>query len=92
MAKARGKIVVLLVIYFAGFATAIYTLAPSNHQFEPTGTTVSASVFRSDKFARSFSTAMHKYAALAGEASKRAAAVLKEKWEQRPPASVDSGP
>jgi len=80
---------VLLVIYFAGFATAIYTLAPPGDRIEPEETTLSASLFRSDKFARSFSAAMHKYAALAREAAETAAEAMKDKWPAKSSASGD---
>ena len=41
MRSAKTKILLLLIVYFAGFATSIYTLAPDgrteeNYQNEPT--------------------------------------------------------
>lgn len=58
----RRKIIVLLVFYFAGFATAIYFLAPAPElkaQAKEKSSIVH-SAFKSDEFARSFNKGLHK--------------------------------
>ena len=58
----RTKFVFLLVVYFAGFATAVYCLAPvpadagRNHQEK----SFASSIIKSDEFAMSFNEKMHK--------------------------------
>ena len=71
----------MLVIYFAGFATAIYFLvpAPENGEFETSQSTVDASVFKSDQFAQSFSTSLHKCLDFGKSVAAQAGGLLKQK-------------
>jgi len=82
----RIKFLFLLVVYFAGFATAIYCLAPV-----PQGRACQTndeknfvcSVFKSDEFAKSFNTAMHKCIDFGKDAASRAGRFIKQKLDER---------
>jgi hypothetical protein len=61
----KGKILAVLIVYFAGFATAIFALAPANPVDVPTQTKKQPMNFpksftKSDQFAQSFNTGMRK--------------------------------
>lgn len=77
----RRKLIFVLIVYFAGFATAIYTLAPV-----PEGYTDSSgeqsfahSALKSDQFAKSFNAGMHKCVDFAKVAAKDLSDFVKEK-------------
>jgi hypothetical protein len=86
----RSKLIFLFIVYFAGFATAIYMLAPTP---ESDGqTTLSGFVARhskddsritSDEFVESFNTGMHKCVDFGKEAACRTAKFLKEKYKEK---------
>jgi len=80
----RSRLISTLIVYFAGFATAIYMLAP-----KPKG--VSApdldnstlrERFDSQEFVESFNTGMHKCLAFGKEAAQRTAKLVKEKLKE----------
>jgi hypothetical protein len=78
----RSKIVFLLVVYFAGFATAIYCLVPvPENQAGKKGFVYSA--FKSDEFAQSFNTGMHKCLDFARDAAQRTGKFVKQKLDER---------
>jgi hypothetical protein len=81
----RSKFVFLLIVYFSGFATAIYFLAPApKHKSGRTSAkSVSLSRLKSDEFAQSLSTGMHKCVDFGKDAASRAAKFIKEKLEER---------
>ena len=93
----RTKFVFLLIVYFGGFATAIYTLAPvpennakaSAASFLRSKTTgEKSSVFsalKSDDFAKSFNTGIHKCIEFGKDAAWRTAKFIKQKIDQRQP-------
>jgi hypothetical protein len=62
MGRWRVKLIFLLIVYFAGFATAIYTLAPAgeNHADISVEKGFLHSAFKSDEFAKSFNTGLHR--------------------------------
>lgn len=77
----RSKFIFLLIVYFAGFATAIYMLAPA-----PEGSSAksfanisSVSTFNSQEFAKSFNAGMHKCLAFGKVAALHTAEFIKEK-------------
>jgi len=83
----RSKLVFLLIIYFAGYATAIYTLAPvpenknvQNVQHANSGFTFSA--LKSDKFAQSFNVEMRKCLDLAKDTAQKAGRFIKQKIDE----------
>jgi len=74
----RSKLIFLLIVYFAGFATAIYCLAPvPENQASESGFVNSA--LKSDEFALSFNTGMHKCLDFGKNAARRAGGFLKQK-------------
>ncbi len=81
----RSKLIFLLIIYFAGFATAIYTLAPtpeSNGKATLSGFSrhsENGSRITSKEFVESFNIGMHKCVDFGKEAACRTAEFLKEK-------------
>jgi hypothetical protein len=84
MRGGRKRIMHLFVIYFAGFATAIYCLVPVPQQANaPSKKTFAYSVFKSDQFACSFSSGMHKCLAFAKDAAGRASKFVKEELDKR---------
>jgi len=91
----RIKFVFLLIVYFAGFATAIYTLAPvpenkanaSANSFLRSKTAGEKSSvfseFKSDEFVKSFNTGIHKCIDFGKDAAWRTAKFIKQKIEER---------
>ncbi len=92
----RIKFVFLLMVYFGGFATAIYTLAPvpenkakasANSLFSRSKTTgEKSSVFsalKSEDFAKSFNSGIHKCIEFGKDAAWRTARFIKQKIDQR---------
>ena len=81
----RSKLIFLLVVYFAGFATAIYCLAPvpENYANQNTEKSLVSSALKSDEFAQSFNTGMHRCLDFAKTAAWRAGEFLKQKYNDR---------
>ena len=81
------------MVFFAGYATAVYTLMPvPDHQANQgekmhEKKTFNASSLQSSEFAQSLNTGIHKCFDIAKEAACRTAKLVKEKIEQR---QVDS--
>ncbi len=78
----RGKIVFLLIIYFAGFATAIYTLAPVPES-QTRKKTFAYSAVKSDEFAKSFNTGMRKCLDFGKDVAWHAGRFIKQKYNDR---------
>jgi hypothetical protein len=91
----RIKFVFLLIVYFGGFATAIYILAPvpenkakayaaSFVRSKTTGEKNSVfSALKSDEFAKSFNSGIHKCIEFGKDAAWRTAKFIKQKIDQR---------
>lgn len=81
----RGRLIFLLVIYFAGFATAIYCLAPvpENPAGQSCEKSFACSALKSDEFAQSFNAEMHKCLDFAKMAAWRASRFIKQKFDDR---------
>lgn len=81
----RSKLVFLLIVYFAGFATAIYTLAPAPEsqvcQLHEKSLVYSA--LKSDKFAKSFNQGMHKCIDFGKQAACQAGKFINQKLKDR---------
>lgn len=74
----------MLIVYFAGFATAIYMLAPTpeggpNKSFN---IPFSSSKFDSEEFVKSFNAGMHKCFAFGKVAAMHTAEFIKEKLQE----------
>jgi len=80
----RSKIIFLLVIYFAGFATAIYCLAPvpENTSQQACEKSFAYSALKSDEFARSFRSGMQKCLGLAKDAAGQAGEYVRHKLNE----------
>jgi hypothetical protein len=78
----RTKFIFLLIVYFAGFATAIYMLAPATEGStdKPLGNISSS--FDSQEFVKSFNAGMHKCLAFGKVAAIHTAEFLKEKLQE----------
>jgi hypothetical protein len=81
----RSKIIFLLIVYFAGFASAIYCLAPvpENKTSRSREKSFADSVFKSDKFAKCFNMEMHKCLDFAKDAAEEAGKFLKQKLDEK---------
>ena len=82
----RTKFIFLLIVYFAGFATAIYTLAPApeSRARQPREKGSAYSAFKSEAFAKSLNSGMHKCVDFSKDAALRTAKFIKEKMDQKP--------
>lgn len=80
----RGKLIFLLIVYFAGFATAIYCLAPvpENQDLKSCEKGLVYSVFQSDELAQSFNSGMHKCIDFGRDAARRTGVFLKQKFDE----------
>jgi hypothetical protein len=81
----RTKLVFLLIVYFAGFATAIYCLAPvpENRADAASEKTFVYSALKSDEFAQSFNAGMHKCIDFGRDAAQRVGKFIKQKLDER---------
>lgn len=76
----RSKFVFVLVVYFAGFATAIYCLAPApeGSNGSPQGKGLFGTTLRSDKIVASVNSGIHKCIDVGKETATRAAIKIQE--------------
>ncbi|MHC4457284.1 MAG: hypothetical protein ACYS0I_09360 [Planctomycetota bacterium] len=81
----RKKLVFLLIVYFAGFATAIYCLAPvpENQAEKSAEKGFAHSALKSGEFAQSFNTGLHKCIDFGKTAAQHVAEFVKQKYESR---------
>jgi hypothetical protein len=79
----RSKFVFVLMVYFAGFATAVYWLAPPPaDNGTGKGKPLLGSALRSDQFVQSFNSGMHKAIDLGKDATVQAAQLIQEKVKE----------
>lgn len=93
----RTKFVFLLIVYAAGFATAIYFLAPTPDQKSPSsqqlagtpntlarvlGPAQVGAALKSQEFLKSFNSGMHKCVGFSKEAAQEAAKLLETKMNE----------
>ena len=85
MGRWRVKLIFLLIVYFAGFATAIYTLAPvcENQADASAEKGFLSSAFKSDEFARSLNTGIHRAVDYGKAAAVRVSEFVKQKLDER---------
>jgi hypothetical protein len=81
----RTKLIFALIIFFAGFATGIYCLAPvpENQDSKVHEKSFESSVFKSDEFAQSFNAGLHKCIDSAKDTTERVATFIKQKFKER---------
>ena len=80
----RAKFVLLLIVYSAGFATAVYCLSPAP-DLEPGQQADQGRIlakFKSEEFAQSVNSGMHKAIAFGKEAATRTAEMIREKVDE----------
>jgi hypothetical protein len=80
----KGKILTVLIVYFAGFATAIYALAPANpRQVTPHESkkpvSFPQSFTKSDQFALAFNSGMRKCISASKQAALKTGIAVKAK-------------
>ena len=80
----RSKLIFMFIIYFSGFATAIYFLAPkpdgeSGQNSKPRIFQTPIGNFDSQEFVNSFNSGMHKCISFGKEAAFRTGQFIKEK-------------
>jgi hypothetical protein len=79
----RTKFVSLLIVYAAGFATAIYCLAPTPEQTsQPLQLAQLGSALNSEKLVKSFNSGMHKCIGFSKEAALETAKLIRTKMEE----------
>ena len=89
MGSWKHKFVNLLVVYFTGFATAIYLLAPVPKEKEQGKVTqhnkknFAHSTFKSDEFAQTFNVKMHKCLGFAKNIAGMAKKIMRQKLDER---------
>jgi hypothetical protein len=81
----RNKLIFLLIVYFAGFATAVYCLSPApqgtgNHSGEKGFADLT---FKSEEFAMAFNKGLHKLIDFSKSAALRTADFIKQEYNQR---------
>ena len=80
----RTKFVFLLIVYCAGFATAVYCLAPTPGQKpgQPMQLAQVGSALKAQEILKSFSSGMHKCIGFSKEAAEEAAKLLQTKIDE----------
>jgi hypothetical protein len=79
----RTKFVSLLIVYAAGFATAVYCLAPTPEQTsQPLQLAQLGSALNSQKLVSSFNSGMHKCISFGKEAALEAAKLIRTKMDE----------
>ena len=81
----RNKLIFLLVIYFLGFATAVYCLAPvpDNSANRTSEKSFAHSTIKSDEFATDFNEGLRKIINFSKSAALRTADFIKQEYNQR---------
>lgn len=84
----RSKLIFLFIIYFSGFATAIYLLAPPpetepGQNIERSAVQSAFANFDSQEFVKSFNSGMHKCIDFGKEAAQRTANYIREKTREK---------
>ena len=86
-----SKLILLLVIYFAGFATAIYALAPAPQDCDREKTTLQSFV-NSDEFAHRFNKALYKCVDISKQTAQKIEQFVTENFHEKWAAAKDQQP
>jgi len=78
----KSKFVFLLMVYVAGFATAIYCLVPAP-ETQPGEKSSASSAASREQFVQSFNVGMHKCLDVAKQISLEVSRLIKQKLDQR---------
>ncbi len=81
----RNKLIFLLVVYFFGFATAVYCLAPvhQNAGNRSGEKGFAHSAFKSEEFAMAFNEGLHMVINFSKSAALRTADLIKQEYNHR---------
>ncbi|MBN1974111.1 MAG: hypothetical protein JW787_10765 [Sedimentisphaerales bacterium] len=82
----RSKLIFMFILYFAGFATAVYMLAPQpdaepGQNIEQNAVQTAFANFDSQEFVKSFNSGMHKCIDLGKDAALRTSKYIKQKTQ-----------
>lgn len=84
MGGKKIKILFLLIIFFAGYSTAVYTLLPApDASLSTDGTSQNASAFQAGEFNNFLNSSLHKGLEISKEAASRMTALIKQKIKER---------
>ncbi|MBN2137430.1 MAG: hypothetical protein JW720_06465 [Sedimentisphaerales bacterium] len=85
----RSKFIFILIVYFAGFATAIYILAPTPEGYskEPGGKRLFGTNIKTEQIVASVNSGMHKAVEMGKDAACKAAKFIKDKINEEQPQS-----
>ena len=80
----RSKFVLLMIVYSAGFATAVYCLSPAPDSDPSQGLEQGRILakLKSEEFTQSLNSGMHKAIAFGKEAATKTAEVIREKIDE----------
>lgn len=85
----RSKLLFILIVYFAGFATGVYVLVPGSYDLaEEQGRpnppkSLTDSILKSDDFGQRFRTGMDKCVDFGRDASSKVGELLRKKYSVR---------
>ena len=84
----RSKLIFIFIVYFSGFATAIYMLAPkpeneNNPNIEKCSLQSVFPNFDSEEFVQSFNSGMHKCVDLGKDAALKTSQYIKEQIQEK---------
>ncbi len=82
MFRWRSKLLFILIVYFAGFATAVYFLAPVDEEMTASGNSGESYLHRqfdTELFAQVTSARLHKFFSFAGDKASEVSELIKEK-------------
>ncbi len=82
MSRWRSKLLFILIVYFAGFATAVYFLAPVDEEMTASvnsGESYMLRQFDTEQFAQATSVRLHEFFSFAGDKASEVSELIKEK-------------
>lgn len=82
MFRWRSKLLFMLIVYFAGFATAVYFLAPADEEMTSSRNFNESYRHRqldTEQFAKTTSVRLHKLFSFAGDKASEVSELIKEK-------------
>ncbi|MBL7106754.1 MAG: hypothetical protein ISS77_04005 [Phycisphaerae bacterium] len=85
----KSKLIFMMVIYFAGFGTAIYTLSPSPEGIGGNNNQIASisSQFSTGKFTDQVNIGMHKFISIAKKAAMKSGGIIEKQMNSNSPES-----
>ena len=91
----KSKLIFLMIVYFAGFGTAIYTLAPSPGVNAGNQANIAAigSVLKTGEFTDQVNIGMHKFVSIAKIAAQKTGSFIQQQVNEKmqPPTTSPEG-